>query len=172
MNVSKPWMKVIFIIVLLLIIVPLVLFALIRFAPPVKDQLGTADNSDSKSATTRERRAKRETRAVRRETTVVETEPEQSFEGVGAIVPNAPRSKQMSPYAPGTVPGDSGIVVQYAGSPDDPMSGPVPPPQDNPWGGAVLPPITPGNMRGIGGVRRIDPNDPFFQQDIPNPFAN
>ena len=34
----------------------------------------------------------------------------------------------------------------------------------------VLPPITPENMRGIGGARRIDPDDPFFRQDIPNPF--
>ena len=113
----------------------------------------------------------------------MEIEPDQSFEGVGAVIPNAPRSKQATPYPPGTVPGDSGIVVQYAGSPDDMVSGPqplspddmdrghlLPPPDDDPWGGAVLPPIPPENMRGIGGVRRIDPNDPFFQQDIPNPF--
>ena len=171
MNVSKPWMKVIFIIVLLLIILPLVLFALIQFTPPVQDQPGTADNSDSKSTTTRERRAKRETRVVKQETVVIEPEPVWE---IGAISTDPTRkTKQMTPYAPGTVPGDSGVMVQYAGSPDDMVSGPVPPlPDDDPWGGAVLPPMTPEQMRGIGGVRRIDPNDPFFQQDIPNPFAN
>ena len=169
MNVSKPWMKVIFIIVLLLIILPLVLFALIQFTPPVQDQPGTADNSDSRSTTTRERRAKRETRVVKEETVVIEPEPEQNFEGVGAVVPNAPRSKQMTPYAPGTVPGDSGIVPQLAEPPDfvDEVS-----PPDDLWGGAVLPPMTPEQMRGIGGARRIDPNDPFFQQNNQNPFAN
>ena len=173
MNISKPWMKVIFIIVLLLLILPLVLFALIQFAPPVQDQPGTVENSDSGSTSTatRERRAKRETRAVKQETTVIETEPVWE---IGAISTDPTRkTKQMTPYAPGTVPGDSGVMVQYAGSPDDMMSGPVPPPpDDDPWGGAVLPPMTPEQMRGIGGVRRIDPNDPFFQQDIPNPFAN
>ena len=171
MNISKPWMKVIFIIVLLLIILPLVLFALIQFTPPVQDQPGTADNSDSKSTTTRERRAKRETRVVKQETVVIEPEPVWE---IGAISTDPTRkTKQMTPYAPGTVPGDSGVMVQYAGSPDDMVSGPVPPlPDDDPWGGAVLPPMTPEQMRGIGGVRRIDPNDPFFQQDIPNPFAN
>ena len=147
MNVSKPWMKVIFIIVLLLIILPLVLFALIQLAPSVQDQPGTAGNSDSKSTTTRERRAKRETRAVRQETTVMETEPEQNFKGVGAVVPNAPRSKQATPYEPGTVPGDSGVMVQYVGSPDDMGSGPQPFPPDDPWDGAVMPPIPPENMR-------------------------
>ena len=170
MNISKPWMKIIFIVVLLLILLPLGLFALIKFAPPVQDEPGTTDNySDSRSTTTRERRAKRETRAARQETTVVETEPDQNFEGVGAVVPNAPRSKKATPYLPGTVPGDSGIVPQIAEPPDfvDEVS-----PPDDLWGGAVLPPMTPENMRGIGGVRRIDPNDPFFRQDIPNPFAN
>ena len=93
-----------------------------------------------------------------------------SVVGVGAVVLNAPRSKQATPYEPGTVPGDSGVMVNYAGSPDDMVSGPQPLPPDDPWGGAVLPPITPENMRGIGGVRRIDPDDPFFRQDIPNPF--
>ena len=172
MNISKPWMKIIFIIVLLLIILPLALFALIRFAPPVQDEPGTADDSDFKSTITRERRAKRETHVARQETTVMETELDQNIGGVGAVIPNAPRSKQATPYQPGTVPGDSGVIVDYAGSPDDMMSGPQPLPPNDPWGGAVLPPITPENMRGIGGVRRIDPNDPFFQQDIPNPFAN
>ena len=78
----------------------------------------------------------------------------------------------MTPYAPGTVPGDSGIVPQLAEPPDDMESGSQPLPPDDPWGGAVMPPMTPEQMRGIGGARRIDPNDPFFQQDIPNPFAN
>ena len=171
MNVSKPWMKVIFIIVLLLIILPLVLFALIQFTPPEQDQPDTADNSDSRSTTTRERRTKRETRVVKEETVVIEPEPVWE---IGAISTDPTRkTKQMTPYAPGTVPGDSGVMVQYAGSPDDMVSGPVPPPpDDDPWGGAVLPPMTPEQMRGIGGARRIDPNDPFFQQDIPNPFAN
>jgi len=171
MNISRPWMKVVFIIVLLLIILPLVLFALIQFLPPVQDQPGTADNSDFKSTTTRERRTKRETRVVKEDTVVIEPEPVWE---IGAISTDPTRkTKQMTPYAPGTVPGDSGVMVQYAGSPDDMMSGPVPPPpDDDPWGGAVLPPMTPEQMRGIGGVRRIDPNDPFFQQDIPNPFAN
>ena len=170
MNVSKPWMKVIFIIVLLLIILPLVLFALIQFTPPVQDQPGTADNSDSRSTTTRERRAKRETRVVKEET--VDIEPEPVWE-IGAISTDPTRkTKQMTPYAPGTVPGDSGIVPQVAEPPDDMVSGPVPPPEDDLWGGRTMPPIPPENMRGIGGVRRIDPNDPFFQQEIPNPFAN
>ena len=170
MNVSKPWMKVIFIIVLLLIILPLVLFALIQFTPPVQDQPGTADNSDSKSVTTRERHAKRETRVVKEETVVIEPEPVWE---IGAISTDPTRkTKQMTPYAPGTVPGDSGIVPQLAEPPDDMESGPQPLPPDDPWGGAVLPPMTPEQMRGIGGARRIDPNDPFFQQDIPNPFAN
>ena len=170
MNTSKPWMNVIFIIILFLIVLPLVLFALIQFAPPVQDGPGTADKSDSQSTTIRERRTRRENRVVRQKTTIIETEPDQNFEGVGAVVPNAPRSKQATPYAPGTVPGDSGVLVQYVGSPDDMVSGPVPPPGDDLWGGGPLPPIPPENMRGIGGVRRIDPNDPFFQQDIPNPF--
>ena len=171
MKRSNPWMKVIFIIVLLLILLPLLLFALIQFAPPVQDEPGTADNSDSRSTTIRERRTKRETRVVQQETEVIEPEPVWE---IGAISTDPTRkTKQMTPYAPGTVPGDSGIIVQYAGSPDDMMSGPVPPPpDDDPWGGAVLSPMTPEQMRGIGGVRRIDPNDPFFQQDIPNPFAN
>jgi hypothetical protein len=94
-----------------------------------------------------------------------------SVVGVGAVVPNAPRSKKATPYPPGEVPGDSGVIVQYAGSPDDMVSRPQPPPpQDGLWGGRTPTPIPPANMRGIGGVRRIDPNDPFFQQDIPNPF--
>ena len=178
MNHSKPWMKVVFIIVLLLIVLPLVLLILIQFAPPkeapVQDDSVKAESSDIRSTSTRERRARRENRAVKQEATVTDMEPEQiqTWE-IGAISTDPTRkTKQATPYPPGEVPGDSGIVVQYAGSPDDMMSGPVPPPQDDLWGGQTLPPIPPENMRGIGGVRRIDPNDPFFQQDIPNPFAN
>ena len=102
---------------------------------------------------------------------VIESEPVWE---IGAISTDPTRkTKQMTPYAPGTVPGDSGIVPQLAEPPDDMDRGHVsPPPDDDPWGGAVLPPMTPEQMRGIGGVRRIDPTDPFFQQDIPNPFAN
>ena len=145
MNVSKPWMKVIFIIVLLLIILPLVILALIKFAPPVQDQPGTADKkTDSQSTTTRERRAKRETRVVKQETEAIEPEPVWE---IGAISTDPTRkTKQMTPYAPGTVPGDSGVMVQYAGSPDDMVSGPVPPPQDDLWDRGPMPPIPPENM--------------------------
>lgn len=176
MNTSKSWMKVIFIIVLLLILLPLALFILMQFAPPKKapasDEAGLTDSSGTGNVTVRTRQTRRENRAAKQETAVMETEPDQSFEGVGAVVPNAPRSKQATPYQPGTVPGDSGVMVQYAGSPDDMVSGPVPPPEDDLWGGRTMPPIPPENMRGIGGVRRVDPNDPFFRQDIPNPFTN
>jgi len=174
MNTSKPWMKVLFIIVLFLILLPLVLFALMQFVHPVpvQNEPVPAESSDSGSDATRERRANREKRTVRKETTVIESEPTPVWE-IGAISTDPTRkTKQAIPYEPGTVPGDSGVMVQYAGSPDDMMSGPVPPPPDDLWGGEVLPPIPPENMRGIGGVRRIDPNDPFFRQDIPNPFAN
>ena len=176
MNESKNGMKLVFIVVLLLIILPLAIFAILRSFPPVPEDSATSNTSasedaDTEKSTARERRARHETRAVREETTVVETaDPEPFFEEVGAISPNAMRGKQATPYAPGTVPGDSGVLVQYAGSPNDGMSGPQPIPPNDPWGGAVMPPMTPEQMRGIGGVRRIDPNDPFFQQDIPNPF--
>ena len=176
MNESKTGMKLVFIVVLLLIILPLAIFAVLRCFPPVPDESASANTAASEDAdtartTARERRARHETRTVREETTVVETaEPEPFFEEVGAISPNAMRGKQATPYEPGTVPGDSGVLVQYVGSPNDGMSGPQPIPPDDPWGGAVLPPIPPENMRGIGGVRRVDPNDPFFQQEIPNPF--
>ena len=179
MNHSKPWMKAIFIIVLLLILLPLALLILIQFAPPreapvQEDKSAEAESSGIRSTATRERRAKRENRTVKQETMVTDMEPEQiqTWE-IGAISTDPTRkTKQATPYPPGEVPGDSGIVVQYAGSPDDMMSGPLPPPPDDLWGGQTLPPIPPENMRGIGGVRRIDPNDPFFQQDIPNPFEN
>ena len=178
MNKSKTGMKFVFIVVLLLIILPLAIFALLRCFPPVPGESATtgtsaaSEDADTARTTARERRARHENRAVREETTVVETEdPAPFFEEVGAISPYATRGKQATPYAPGTVPGDSGIVVRYVGSPNDGMSGPEPPsPDDDLWGGAVMPPMTPEQMRGIGGVRRIDPNDPFFQQDIPNPF--
>ena len=177
MNPSKSWMNVIFIIVLLLILLPLALFVLVQFAPPeeapAQDETGIADSSKTGSITARTRQARRENRAAKQETAIIEPEPEQYFEGVGAVVPNAPRSKQATPYRPGTVPGDSGIVPQLVVEPpDDMVSGSVPPPEDDLWGGRTLPPMTPEQMRGIGGVRRIDPNDPFFQQDIPNQFAN
>ena len=89
------------------------------------------------------------------------------FVEVGAISPYATRSKQAVPYEPGTVPGDSGVLVQYAGSPDDMGNGPQP---ADPWEGKMGVPIRPD--AGIGGVRRVDSNDLFFQQDIPNPFVN
>ena len=176
MNESKTGMKLVFIVVLLLIILPLAIFAVLRSFPPVPEDSASANTAASEDAdtarpATRERRTRHENRAVRQETTVVETaEPEPFFEEVGAISPNAMRGKQATPYEPGTVPGDSGVLVQYAGSPNDGMSGPEPIPPDDPWGGAVMPPMTPEQMRGIGGVRRVDPNDPFFQQEIPNPF--
>ena len=176
MNESKTGMKPVFIIVLFLIILPLAIFAFLRCFPPVPEESATSgtsaasEDAGTERTTAGERRARRETRAVRQETTVVETaEPVPVFEEVGAISPYR-GGKKATPYAPGTVPGDSGIVVNYAGSPDDGMSGPEPIPPDDPWGGAVLPPMTPGQMRGIGGARRVDPNDPFFRQDIPNPF--
>ena len=126
MNTSKSWMKVIFIIVLLLILFPLALFVLVQFAPPkeapAQDESGIADSAETRSITVRTRQARRENRAARQETTLIEPEPEQNFEGVGAVVPDAPRSKQATPYRPGTVPGDSGVMVQYAGSPDDMVS--------------------------------------------------
>lgn len=179
------------VIVLLLTILPLALFILIQFIAPAESasSAGAADETASGTAPAEERRVRRtETRTVRQEakTTHAETIPhgmapdpdmadpgspeDISVVGVGAVVPNAPRSKRATPYPPGTVPGDSGIMVQYAGSPDDMASGPQPP-QDDPWGGRTMAPIPPSNMRGIGGVRSIDPDDPFFQQDIPNPFT-
>ena len=174
MNPSKSWMKVVFIIVLLLILLPLALLVLVKFAPPkeapAQDEAGMTDSSETEKASVRTRQARRENRATKQETVVIESEPVWE---IGAISTDPTRkTKQMTPYAPGTVPGDSGIVPQLAEPPDDMESGPQPLPPDDPWGGAVLPPMTPEQMRGIGGARRIDPNDPFFQRDIPNPFAN
>ena len=169
-------MKVVFIIVLLLILLPLALLLLVQFAPPkeapAQDEAGIADSTEDKSAAVKTHQARRENRVAKQETVDIEPEPAPVWE-IGAISTDPTRkTKQATPYAPGTVPGDSGIIVNYAGSPDDGMSGPEPIPPDDPWGGRTLPPMTPEQMRGIGGVRRIDPNDPFFQQDIPNPFAN
>ena len=176
MNKSKTGMKLVFIVVLLLIILPLAIFAVLRCFQPVPESSATSgtavsQDADTEKSTARERRARHETRTVREETTIVETaDPDPVFEEVGAISPYRD-GKKATPYAPGEVPGDSGIVPNYAGSPNDGISGPQPPSQDDdPWGGAVLPQMTPEQMRGIGGVRRVDPNDPFFQQDIPNPF--
>jgi hypothetical protein len=176
MNISKTAMKVIFIIVLLLILLPLALLLLVQFAPPqeapAQDEAGIADSTEDKSAAVKTHQARRENRATKQETTVIEPEPAPVWE-IGAISTDPTRkTKQATPYRPGTVPGDSGVMVQYVGSPDDMVSGPQPLPPDDPWDGAVLPPMTPEQMRGIGGVRRIDPNDPFFQREIPNPFAN
>lgn len=179
MQENKSTVKIVFLIVLLLTILPLVLFILVQFAPP-REAGASSEPVPSDGTTASKRNAAAERRAVRQEVKTTHTanvthsmapDPDDSpVVGVGAVVPNAPRSKRATPYPPGEVPGDSGIMVNYAGSPDDMVSGPQPLPPDDPWGGAVLPPITPENMRGIGGVRRIDPNDPFFQQDIPNPF--
>ena len=166
-------MKVIFIIVLLLILLPLALLLFVQFVPPqeapAQDEAGIADSTKSESVTVKTRQARRENRATKQETVVIESEPVWE---IGAISTDPTRkTKQATPYAPGTVPGDSGIVPQIAEPPDDMDRGHQSPDYD-PWGGAVLPPMTPEQMRGIGGVRRIDPNDPFFQQEIPNPFAN
>ena len=173
MNISKTGMKVIFIIVLLLILLPLALLLFVQFVPPqeapAQDEAGIADRSATGRITAKTRQARRENRATKQETVVIEPEPEPVWE-IGAISTDPTRkTKQATPYAPGIVPRDSGIVPQLAEPPD--FVGEVST-QNDPWGGAVLPPMTPEQMRGIGGVRRIDPNDPFFQQDIPNPFAN
>ena len=175
MNISKTGMKVIFIIVMLLILLPLVLLLLVQFAPPqeapAQEEAGIADSTENRSATAKTRQARRENRVAKQETVVIEPEPAPVVE-IGAISTDPTRkTKQATPYAPGSVPGDSGIVPQIAEPPDAMDRGHQSPDYD-PWGGAVLPPMTPEQMRGIGGVRRIDPNDPFFQQEIPNPFAN
>lgn len=188
---NKTWMKPVFFIVLLLILLPLALFVMVQFAPPRESppSAGAAAEAETRLSASAERHARHaENREARQEmkTTHTATVPhgmapdpdmaeigssgDISVVGVGAVVPNAPRTKKATPYPPGEVPGDSGVIVQYAGSPDDMVSGPQPPPQDDLWGGRPATPIPPANMRGIGGVRRVDPNDPFFQQDIPNPF--
>jgi len=131
MTESKTWLKIILIIVLFLIVLPLAIFILIQFAPPeeapAQGEAVTAEASDGKAATHQERHARRENRTVRQETASIEPEQNQFFEEVGAISPYATRSKQATPYQPGTVPGDSGVMVQYVGSPDDMASGPLPP---------------------------------------------
>jgi len=185
---NKSTMKIVILIVLLLTILPLALFVLVQFAPP-REAGTSAEPVPSDETTASKRSSATEHRAARQEVKTMHTasvphgmapDPDVldmdssndvSVVGVGAVVPNAPRSKKATPYPPGEVPGDSGVIVQYAGSPDDMVSRPQPPPpQDGLWGGRTPTPIPPANMRGIGGVRRIDPNDPFFQQDIPNPF--
>jgi hypothetical protein len=187
MQENKSTVKIVILIVLILTLLPLALFILIQFAPP--REAGTSiEAAPSDETTASKRSAATEHRAARQEVKTTHTanvphgmasDPDMmendspndvSVVGAGAVVPNAPRGKRATPYPPGEVPGDSGVIVQYAGSPDDMMSGPQPPPQDDLWGGRTPTPISPANMRGIGGVRRVDPNDPFFQQDIPNPF--
>lgn len=130
MTKLKTWMKVILIIVLLLIAVPLAIFIFIQFVPrdvPAQEEAVTTEASDGGTAAHRERHVRRENRAVRQDTTSLEPEEDQFFEEVGAISPYVTRSKQATPYQPGTVPGDSGVMVQYAGSPDDVGNGPLPP---------------------------------------------
>jgi len=186
MQENKSTMKIVIIIVLLLTVLPLALFIMVQFAPP-REAMTSADPVPSNNTASSKRSVATEHRAARQEVKTTHTasvphgmtpDPDMvdmdssndvSVVGVGAVVPNAPRGKRATPYPPGEVPGDSGVIVQYAGSPDDMVSGPQPP-QDDLWGGRTLTPISPANMRGIGGVRRVDPNDPFFQQDIPNPF--
>ena len=163
--------KTVLFIVLLLTVLPLVLFILVQFMPPREDapSAGAAAESAAEQTAVAERRAQR----AENDMADFRDPDDVSVVGVGAVVPNAPRGKRATPYPPGEVPGDSGIVPNYAGSPDDPIGAPPPPPpapQDDLWGGRPVTPVTPANMNGIGGVRRIDPNDPFFQQDFPNPF--
>ena len=139
------------IIVLLLILLPLALLVLVQFAPPkeapAQNEAGIADSSETGSVKVRTRQAKRENRAAKQETVVIEPDPAPVLE-IGAISTDPMReTKQATPYEPGTVPGDSGVMVQYVGSPDDMVSGPQPLPPDDPWDGAVLPPIPPENMR-------------------------
>ncbi len=186
MTESKKLRKIVFIVIFLLILLPLILFILIQFAPPKVNALSVetagAEESETGGVAARERHARRTAeRTARQEEKAASVsvsydaepgpEPERFDGAVGAINPNATRTKRATPYPPGEVPGDSGVMVQYAGSPDDMIDAP-PPPQGDLWGGRPVTPISPANMRGIGGVRRVDPNDPFFQQDIPNPFNN
>ena len=151
MNKSKTGMKLVFIVVLLLIILPLAIFALLRCFPPVPGEsadpgVSSAEEAEPRRTRTVERRARHENRVARIETTTMEQEePAPVFEAVGAIDPNATHFKKATPYPPGTVPGDSGVVVNYAGSPGDGVSGPQPIPPDDPWGGAVQLPISPDN---------------------------
>ena len=145
-------------IILVIAMLPVLFFALTKIVPPVDATTAkttAVSEAEAKRTSAAERRAQRaEARKAKKaeKTTTVSVQhgmapdPDDiSVVGVGAVVPNAPRSKQMTPYEPGTVPGDSGVMVNYVGSPDDMMSGPQPLPPDDPWGGAVLPPITPEN---------------------------
>lgn len=188
---NETRMKAAFVFALILAVIPSAIFIIVQFAPPVAGASSAGPAADNgtdtgkiSAATRRARRA--EIRTARQEAKTTHTAtiphdavpdpdpsrfdddrmPEGNVEVVGAINPYATRSKQATPYPPGTVPGDSGVVVQYAGSPDD--MGDAPRPPDDPWNGGVIQ-ARPG--MGIGGVRRIDPDDPFFQQEIPNPFT-
>lgn len=130
---------------------PLALLLLVQFAPlkeaPAQNEAGIADSSETRSVKFRTRQAKRENSVAKQDAVVIETEPAPVLE-IGAISTDPMRmTKQATPYEPGTVPGDSGVMVQYVGSPDDMVSGPQPLPPDDPWDGAVLPPITPEKMR-------------------------
>lgn len=187
---NKSTLKIIFLVVLLLTILPLALFILVQFAPPREPATSgdsTATESSADKTTVQERHARRmEARTVHNEnreeiTATVEYDdaPKQGLTAgeiadrrngiVGAINPHG-RGKQVTPYRPDEVPGDSGIMVQYAGSPDDMISTP-PPLEDDLWGGPATP-IPPENLRGIGGVRRVDANAIIIQQEYPNPFIN
>ena len=72
MNISKTGMKVIFIIVLLLILLPLALFVLVQFAPPkeapAQDETGIADSTETRRTAVRTRQPRRENRAAKQET--------------------------------------------------------------------------------------------------------
>ena len=193
MQDNKSLLKAAILIVLILTVLPLVLFILIQFVPR-QDNTPRAETANVGTSSGRsiaaERRAPRtENLAARQKAKTARTAsvphdiifdpgpadldfdaPEDiSLAGIGAVVPNAPRSKQATPSPPGTVPGDSGIVPQIAEPPEpvDEVS-----PQGDLRGGPLLPPIPPENMRGIGGARRIDPDDLFFRQPIPNQFNN
>jgi hypothetical protein len=74
MNKSKTGMKLVFIVVLLLIILPLAIFALLRCFPPVPGEsadpgVSSAEEAEPRRTRTVERRARHENRVVRIETT-------------------------------------------------------------------------------------------------------
>ena len=83
-------MKLILFIVLLLILLPLAIFVLIQFMPPMEvpaqDGAGITDSSETGSVSVRTRQARRENRAAKQKTTIIEAEPEQNFEGSRAGV--------------------------------------------------------------------------------------
>ena len=118
MQENKSAGKLIFLIVLLLTVLPLVLFILVQFAPP-REAGSSAEPVPSGETTVSKRNAASEHRAARQDVKTTHTanvphgmasvSDNTSVVGVGAVVPNAPRSKQATPYEPGTVPGDSGV---------------------------------------------------------------